>query len=42
MIYEPARHSFSYAVPNKAALTALAALSPLLEVGAGAGSFDRG
>ena len=37
LIYEPVRHSFAFAVPNDAALDALASLSPLLEVGAGTG-----
>jgi hypothetical protein len=37
LISEPVRHTFGFAVPNDAALDALAALSPLLEVGAGVG-----
>jgi hypothetical protein len=37
LIQEPARHGCGYAVPTDAALAALCALSPLLEVGAGAG-----
>ena len=37
LVNAPLTHSVSFAVPNEAALAALAALSPLVEAGAGAG-----
>jgi hypothetical protein len=36
-VQQPVRHGFGYAVPTEEALAALAALSPLLEIGAGVG-----
>eukprot|EP01044_Picomonas_judraskeda_P008269 COSAG03_NODE_933_length_5268_cov_25.934417_7_plen_233_part_00 len=41
LVSQPMTHTAGFAVPNQAAIDAIAALSPIIEVGAGTGTFRQ-